>query len=119
MKPAIRNSGRLAIGEVYRLKGDIQAEYAERLTGVTTEPELLTIARQEGFDFEFIIRASQDDWDNYETSNWLGVLQWIEENPEHLQRQDMIDMLHSEQDLYIKCTREYLGWAMYVLKHSS
>lgn len=116
MKPAIKTGGRLAIGEAYWLKKDIPAELAERMPGTTTESDILKIARQEGFDFEFIIRSSYDDWDNYETSNWLGGLQWIEENPNHPQRQDMLDMVRSEQDLYINYTREYVGWAIYVLK---
>jgi len=116
MKLAIKPGGSLVIGEVYWLKSDIPKELVERMPAVTTESEMLKIARQEGFDFKFIIRASDDDWDNYETSNWVGALKWIEENPEHPQRQDMIDMLHREQDLYINYTRKYIGWAMYVLK---
>lgn len=116
MKPAIKTNGRLAIGEAYWLKEDIPANLAERMKDVETESEMLKIARREGFDLEFIIRASNDDWDNYEASNWLGALQWIEENPGHPQRQDMIDMVRSSQDFYINYSREYIGWAIYVLK---
>ena len=116
MRSAIKPGGRLAIGEAYWRKRDVPEVYIKEIPDATTEPEMLKIARQEGYDFEFIIRASDDDWDNYETSNWLGAMQWIEENPDHPERQDMIDMLHREQDLYINYTREYLGWAIYVLK---
>lgn len=115
MKPAIKPGGSLVIGEVYWQQSDIPKELVERMPSVTTESEMLKIARQEGFDFEFIIRASDDDWDNYETSNWVGARKWINENPEHPQRQDMIDMLRREQDSYIDFTRKYIGWAMYVL----
>ena len=80
-----------------------------------TEYELLQITREEGFDLEYVVRASHDDWDRYETGNWYGLIRWIEENPDHPERQDVIDHLHKAQDEYLRYGREYLGWAMYIL----
>ena len=79
------------------------------------EKELLEIAHEEGFDIEYVVRSNHDDWDRYEAGNWYALVRWIEENPDHPERQEVIDHLHSSQELYFKYNREYLGWAMYVL----
>ena len=114
MKKAIHTTGKLVVGEPYWLKGGVPSEYAEQYP-VHIENELLQITREEGFDLEYVVRSSHDDWDRYEAGNWYGLIRWIEENPDHPERQDVIDHLHKSQDDYLKYGREYLGWAMYVL----
>jgi len=114
MKKAIHATGKVVVGEVYWLKGGVPSEYAEQ-QAFHTEYELLQITREEGFDLEYVVRASHDDWDRYEAGNWYGLIRWIEENPDHPERQDVIDHLHKAQDEYLRYGREYLGWAMYVL----
>ena len=115
MKRAIHSRGRLVIGEPYWLADTVPPEYAKREQEVYTEHELLHIAREEGFDFEYVVRASHDDWDRYEADNWHGLIRWIEENPDHPERQEVVDHLHRIQDEYLGWGREYMGWAMYVL----
>jgi len=115
MRQAIRKGGRLGIGEPYWLRNSIPTQYAAQQTSVHSEHELLQIARQEGFDLEYVVRASHDDWDRYEAGNWHGLIRWIEENPEHPERDEVIAHLHRIQDDYLNYGREYLGWAMYVL----
>jgi cyclopropane fatty-acyl-phospholipid synthase-like methyltransferase len=115
MKDAIRADGKLAIGEPYWLNERVPPEFAQKEQSIHTENELLRIARAEGFDFEYAVRASHDDWDRYEADNWRGLIHWIEENPDHPERQQVIDHLHESQDEYLRYGREYLGWAMYVL----
>lgn len=114
MKKAIHATGKLVVGEPYWLKGGVPSEYPEQ-QAFHTEYELLQITREEGFDLEYVVRASHDDWDRYEAGNWYGLIRWIEENPDHPERQDVIDHLHKVQDEYLRYGREYLGWAMYVL----
>lgn len=114
MKKAIHATGKLVVGEPYWLKGGVPSEYTEQ-QAVHTEYELLQITREEGFDLEYVVRASHDDWDRYEAGDWYGLIRWIEENPDHPERQDVIDHLHKAQDEYLRYGREYLGWAMYVL----
>ena len=115
MRRAIRAEGRLGIGEPYWLRDSIPARYAAPETSVHSEHELLQITREEGFDFEYVVRASHDDWDRYEADNWHGLIRWIEENPQHPEREDVIRHLHKIQDEYLNCGREHMGWAMYVL----
>ncbi len=115
MKEAIHKDGKLVIGEPYWRTANVPTEWEEKEKGVHLEFELLEIAREEGFDFEYVVRSSQDDWDGYEACNWYGLIQWIEENPDHPEKQEVIDYLHKLQDDYLMYNREYLGWAIYIL----
>ena len=90
-------------------------DYAAGEVPIHTETQLLEITREEGFDFEYVVRASPDDWARYEADNWYGLIRWIEENPDHPERQEVIEHLRKIQDEYLGYGREYYGWAMYVL----
>ena len=114
MKEAIHPKGKLVIGEPYLLKEPMPPEYVEG-KDVFSEYELVKIAREEGFDIEYMVRASSDDWDRYEATNWLGLVKWLEENPDHPEKQEVIDWFQKTQDDYLKFGREYLGWAVYIL----
>lgn len=115
MKEALLPEGKILIGEPYWLKSEVPPEFAQAQREVHTELQLWQIAREEGFDIEYIVRASLDDWDRYETANWFGLSRWIEENPTHPECQQVIECLHESQDEYFRYLRETLGWAIYLL----
>jgi ubiquinone/menaquinone biosynthesis C-methylase UbiE len=115
MKDAIKPHGKLVIGEVHWLTDDVPEEFHTQHTEVTSETDLLKMARDEGFDFEYVLHSSHDEWDRYEADNWYGLIKWIEENPNHPERQEVIDHLHESQDEYTLYGRKYFGWALYVL----
>ena len=115
LKKAIRPDGRLVVGEAYWLKDNVPPELAQKETSIRAEYALLQMTRQEGLDLEYALRASHDDWDRYEASNWYSLLRWIEANPEHPSRQEVIDYLHECQEEYTRFGREYFGWALYLL----
>ena len=114
MKQAIRPRGKLVIGEVYWKRSDVPSEIAEK-EDFHNESDLLKLSRDEGFEVEYVVRASQDDWDHYEAENWKGLLTWIQENPDHPDKQEVIDHLHESQDEYFHYGREYYGWAVFIL----
>lgn len=117
LKKYVKPGGELVIGEVYWLKNDILQEYLNGSAppGTMYEHELLQVANEEGYDIEYMVRASLDDWDRYNAGNWRGLVRWIHDNPDHPERQDVIDHLRKNQDDYLRYEREYLGWAIYVL----
>ncbi len=120
MKAAIREGGKIAIGEPYWLKHPVPPEFIEIIGfNAHTEHELAIIAREEGYDIEYVIRSSHDDWDRYESDNWYGFVRWLEENPKHPERDEVIKQLHKSQDEYFRCGREYLGWAIYIMSRAS
>lgn len=117
MKKAVVPGGKLAIGEVYWLKEGIPQEYFDEPGAdiARFEHEILQISIEEGYDVEYIVRASLDDWDWYNTNRWHNTIRWIDENPEHPDRQEIINYLHVQQEKYLRYEREYLGWAVYIL----
>lgn len=116
LKSAIRPGGRLAIGEPYWRTKELPEVCLQEQEVEHTEYELLQITHSEGLEFEYIVRASSDDWDRYETANWRGLCAWLEENPNHPERQEVIDWLHKVQTDYSRCVRPYMGWAIYLMR---
>jgi SAM-dependent methyltransferase len=115
LKRAIRGSGRIAVGEPYWKTDNVPAEVKAAEPGFMTERELVDIVRKEDLDLAYVVRSSHDDWDTYEASNWDGLLLWLDENPDHPERDDVIRHLHKIQDEYVGYVREHMGWAVYVL----
>ncbi|MFP4496888.1 MAG: SAM-dependent methyltransferase [Vulcanimicrobiota bacterium] len=119
LKKAVRKDGKLVVGEPYWNKEQIPTEYMKREKTVNTEMEILQITRDSGYDIGYLERASHDDWDRYESDNWIGLINWLKENPGHPEKGKVIKRLHQSQDEYFKYGREYLGWAIFVLTRSS
>jgi len=103
------------VGEVYWLKDNVPPDLAQSQTCIHNESWLLQTTWEAGLDVEYVVRASHDDWDKYEAGNWYGFTRWIEENPQHPERQQVIDRLHEGQMEYFRYGREYFGWAIYLL----
>ncbi len=118
LKQAVRPGGKIAIGEPYWNRLPAPREYIKRLEGysIFTEHELLGLARKEGYDFEYIVRTSLDDWDRYETGNWYGLHKWLAENRRHPDQKQVIAWLRKNQEEYLRWGREYLGWAIYLMR---
>jgi SAM-dependent methyltransferase len=117
MKDAIHSKGKLVIGEPYWIKEPVPVEYGKKNENesINSEIELLKIAREEGYDFKYMVRSSHDDWDCYEASNWYSLARWLEENPDHPEKKEVVQWLHEMQDEYIQYGREYCGFAVYIL----
>jgi SAM-dependent methyltransferase len=119
MHQAVKPGGKLVIGEAHWLVDVVPEEFRSAQTEITTEVELLRMARQEGYEFEYVLHSNHDEWDRYEADNWVGLLRWIDANPQHPERQQVIDFLHESQDEYVRYGRMYFGWALYVLTPES
>lgn len=114
MRPALSPGGRMIIGEPYWLTDQVPPEYVAR-EKIHTEAELLRIARDEGFTFEYVLHSNGDEWDAYEASNWRGFCAWLRENPSHPDRDEVIRTMNQWQEDYLHFGRKYLGWAIFVL----
>lgn len=115
LKRSVKPHGKVIIGEPYWLKETVPPDFAQAQSEIHSEAYLLRAIRDEGLDVQYVVRASHDDWDRYEAANWDGLLRWIEQNPSHPERQQVIDHLHESQDEYFTYGREYFGWAIYLL----
>lgn len=117
MAKALIDGGKIVVGEPYYTQEKVPQNLVKFEGDLHTEYQIVQISREEGFNVEFVVRASRDDWDRYASSNWYGLLRWIDENPKHPERQYVIDYLHKKQNTYFGYQREYEGWAIYILKH--
>ncbi len=111
----VHEKGKVVIGDRYWRNDRIPPEFSREWPDVCTEYEQLRYAREAGFDCTYLVRASEDDWDRYETGIWQACVQWIEKNPGHHDRKEVLDYLHHIQDEYAGYGREHIGWAMYLL----
>ncbi len=113
MKQAVNQNGRLGIGETHWLSSHVHPEYAQKQTNTRTESELAQFIRNEGFELEYIIRSSRDEWDMYISDSWYGLVRWLEENPNHPDREQVFKHFRTDQDDYLQFQSQYMGWAMY------
>jgi SAM-dependent methyltransferase len=118
LKASITSKGRVGIGEPYWNRSDVPEEIRQKESSLHFESELLAIAREEGFEVEYVQRASVEDWDRYEADNWHGLIRWLEENPTHPNYAEVYTHLRKTQTDYFEFGREHFGWAMYVLTPS-
>jgi len=115
LKNAVRPGGQLGIGEPFWLQDSIPPAYLDKEQPFQSESELFETARAAGYVFSGIVRASHEDWDRYESDNWQGLLAWLEENPDHPEREDVRRHLLRIQQEYLQYSRKYLGWGMFAL----
>lgn len=114
LSSAVKSSGRLVIGEATWRNSRVPPELALK-EKFPTEPELLQIIREEEAELLYVIHASQDDWDRYESDNWYGLIRWLEENPGHPDALQVAQHLHTTQEEYLTVGREFYQWALYAL----
>jgi SAM-dependent methyltransferase len=114
MRELLKPNGKIVIGEPHWIREQLIQDHCEK-EPFFTEPELLAITHEEGFDFEYMFRANREDIDNYEAKHWQGFLKWIEANPDHPERNQIIEHLHKNQREYFEFDRDNLGWAIYIL----
>jgi SAM-dependent methyltransferase len=115
MKASLASGGRVVVGEAFYVPEPIPQELIDYEGALHTEYELWQIALEEGFELECIVRAREADWDRYVCSGWMGMLRWLEEHPDHAEREEGLRRLHSSQEMYLKHRRRYERWAIYVL----
>jgi len=113
---AAKPNGKLLIGEPYWNHGKAPEEFNEEEEGkIHTEREMLDIIRNHGYTIKYIVRSSLDEWDLYEANNWRSLIEWLEENPGHPERNEVEEFLTKLQNDYLTFGREHCGWAIYLI----
>jgi hypothetical protein len=115
LRGMVHEKGKVVIGDRYWRTDRVPPEFAREWPDVCTEYEHLRHAREAGFDCTYLVRASEDDWDRYETGIWQACAQWIERNPGHPDREEVLSYLRHIQDEYAGYGREHFGWILYLL----
>jgi hypothetical protein len=112
----VRPGGFVAIGEPFwrqwPLPDRIEPEDFMSLDG--------TVARfeQSGLATTGIIAASVDDWDHYESLHWRAVEEWLGDNPDHPDAEDVRARHETFRGDYFRVQRALLDWAIFVGRKS-
>jgi len=77
------------------------------------------IGEELGMRCVYTIVSNQDDWDHYESLQWLAVEQHLAENPCDPDNEETFSRALSSKKVYLEEGRDALGWAIYVFKKLS
>jgi SAM-dependent methyltransferase len=64
----------------------------------------------------YTVVSDADDWDHYESLQWLAAEQYLAENPEDPDNEELLRMIQVSKKAYLGEGRDVLGWAIYVFK---
>ena len=112
----VHGNGAIILGTRYWRVERVPPEFAREWGEIPTEYELLCSLRERGLDLVGVIRSSTEDWDAYESGIWQSCLAWLESHPDHPHSGEVLDYFHRVQEEYLAFGREYLGWAMYLIR---
>jgi len=119
LEPAIRDGGLLVVGEPYF----IEEPPAEALAAWGFGPDdytslAATAERLAACDLELLemVLADQDSWDRYEAQHWGTIADWLDANPDDPDHATMRSILDRDRDTYLRWTRRYLGWGVFVTR---
>jgi SAM-dependent methyltransferase len=114
LEPVVRPGGHVVVGEPFWRKLPLPEDYTERGDPWTTLEGTVEIIETGALRVVSLIASSQDDWDRYETLHWRAVEEWVADNPEDADADDIRSRHEHWKRTYVKHGREYLGWAVFV-----
>ncbi|MBP2133340.1 SAM-dependent methyltransferase [Methanomicrobium sp. W14] len=114
----IKDTGSIIIGDRYWKKDTVAPEFCRQWQEIMTEYEILQIIRGKGFDLKSVVRADDNDWDVYESGIWRNCIDWLmgckdKSSPDY---EEILSYFRRVQEEYLAYGREYIGWAMYLIK---
>jgi SAM-dependent methyltransferase len=112
---ATGNTGRVLFGERYWKTTVVPPEFAREWPEIQSEYEILTAARNEGYDLAWVWHAPVEEWDRYESAIWHNCLTWVQDHPDDPRSADILDYMRTIQEEYLAFGREHIGWGLYLL----
>jgi SAM-dependent methyltransferase len=112
LAPAVRAGGSIAVGEPFWREWPLPDGIVDQ--GFVSLAE--TVARFEGAGVATIgiVAASEDDWDRYESLHWRAVEEWLAEEPDHPDADEVRAQHDGFRRDYLHFKRALLGWAIFV-----
>jgi cyclopropane fatty-acyl-phospholipid synthase-like methyltransferase len=102
----VRSGGHVVAGEPFRHDPADPVEYEMH---PWTLPEVLERFEERGLAVTTLIRSSTDDWDAYTSEHVRALLDWLEENPDHPERETVRGWRKDEAR---RLGGPSIGWAM-------
>jgi len=69
-----------------------------------------------GLRCAYTLVSDEDDWDHYETLQWLAAEQYLAENPDDPDNEELLSKVLCYKNAYLDEGRSTQGWAIYVFK---
>ncbi|MFI6485471.1 SAM-dependent methyltransferase [Nonomuraea sp. NPDC050663] len=115
IRKPLKQSGLALVGEPYWIspppkgKGEEFSEFASLA---------VTADRFEAAGFELVemVLADQDSWDRYVASQWMTLSDWIRDNPDDEEIEQVKEFLANSRRPYLEWQREHLGWGVFVAR---
>ena len=122
MKSLIVSDGVIVFGDAYWRK-EPDKEYL-RATGIDplelrSNLQNIEAGNQSGLECVYVVHASYEDWDTFESSFWLASERELLRDPENVELLDKVTTTRIWKDAYLKWGRETMGFALYMFIHST
>lgn len=115
----VRPGGTVAVGDGY-WKQTPSPDYLTALGGTadefTSHEGNIAAGLALGLEPRFAITSSDDEWDAYEGLYRDSIVRFVEENPDDLDREAMIERSRSWWEAYRRWGRETLGFGVYAYR---
>lgn len=115
LEPAVQPRGFVVVGEPYwrtwPLPEAFQPDPGEDFVTLAETVRRLEAVR---LDPVTVIDSSLDDWDRYETLQWLAGEEWLHEQAGEPGAEEIRARLHHHRERYLRWMRDVLGWAIVV-----
>ena len=119
LKKMTKHDGIIIMGEPYWIKNPAK-KYLEMIGAkkedFNTHIGNIEVAEKEGLNCIYTLVSNHDDWDNYETLQWWSTNEYLSENPDDPDNQELISKVKKAKESYLLYGRDTLGWAIYVFK---
>jgi len=69
-----------------------------------------------GVEVVSLIASSLDDWDRYETVQWLTLEEWLAANPDDPDADEFRERGRRHRERYLRWTRDLLDWGIFVCR---
>ena len=114
LEPVVRPGGHVVVGEPFWRKLPLPDDYDERDGPYTTLEGTVDRMERGPLRVVSVIASSEDDWDRYETLHWRAVEEWLAENGDDPDADDIRRRHERYKRTYLRHGREHLGWALLV-----
>lgn len=119
LKGMTKPGGLIAVGEPFWVKEPLD-EYlaAENLSreDFGTHQENVLVGEKAGLKSLYTLVSNQDDWDHYETLQWLAVDEYLRTNPNDPDNKELSERSQKSKETYIRWGRDTLGWGIYLFR---
>ena len=121
LKKMTKPEGLIIVGEPYWLK-EPDDEYL-KMSGIKKEEfnshyKNIDVGEKEGLYCVYTLVSNHDDWDHYETLQWLATMDYVTDNPDDQDNPELLKRVKKAKMEYLLYGRDTLGWAIYVFKRS-